>query len=88
MLTEPRTDERHAGLRPVCCSSCGACVLVAKFSPQHTSVQWSLEAMETCSEFGALTAAGAQRALIAGCTSLAESIDSAVAAGHLPIEPP
>jgi hypothetical protein len=63
-------------------------VLVAKFSPQHTSVQWSLEAMETCGEFGALAAAGAQRALISGCTSLRESIESAVASGRLAIEPP
>jgi hypothetical protein len=88
VLTEPRADERHAGVAPVCCASCGATVLVAKFSPQHTSVQWSLEAMDTCGEFGALTAAGADRALISGCASLRESIDAAVASGQLAIEPP
>ena len=34
-------DERHAGLGAVTCDRCAAAVLVAKFSPQHTSVQWS-----------------------------------------------
>ena len=35
------TDERHAGFRRVECDRCAAAVLVVKFSPQHTSVQWS-----------------------------------------------
>jgi hypothetical protein len=61
---------------------------VAKFSPQHTSVQWSLPAMAACLEFGALTAAGEQSALIEGCASLQDSIESAVATGQLQIEPP
>jgi hypothetical protein len=81
-------DERHGGLRAVSCASCGASVLVAKFSPQHTSVQWSLAAMAACLEFGALTAAGEQSALIEGCASLRDNIDSAVASGRLQIEPP
>ena len=81
-------DPRHDGLRPVSCSSCGAVVLVAKFSPQHTSVQWSLAAMGMCSEFGALAAAGGQSALIAGCGGLRSSIDAAVLAGRLPVAPP
>jgi hypothetical protein len=83
-----RADPRHDGLRPVCCSSCGADVLVAKFSAQHTSVQWSLPAMRACREFGALVAAGGQSALIEGCGSLRSSIDAAVLAGRLPVTPP
>jgi hypothetical protein len=63
-------------------------VLVAKFSPQHTSVQWSLPAMRTCLEFGALVAAGGQSALSSGCASLRSSIDAAVLAGRLPVAPP
>jgi hypothetical protein len=34
-------DERRAAFCPVECGRCGAGVLAAKFSPQHTTVQWS-----------------------------------------------
>jgi hypothetical protein len=44
--------------------------------------------MAACLEFGALTAAGEQSALIEGCASLQDSIESAVATGQLQIEPP
>ena len=50
-------DERHASLGPVECARCGAAVLAAKFSPQHTSIQWSAAAVRACAEFGALAAA-------------------------------
>ena len=81
-------DEREAGLRPVECERCGATALVAKFSPQHTSVQWSLESVRACAEFGARAAAGEQTALIATCASLRDSIDRAVLAGRLHVSPP
>jgi hypothetical protein len=50
-------------------------VLAAKFSPQHTSVQWSAEAVRACLEF-----ASSERpsALVEGCASLRDSIDAAV----------
>jgi hypothetical protein len=70
------------------CASCGAAVLVAKFSAEHTSVQWSRLAMRACKEFGALIAAGGQTALSDGCDSLRSSIDAAVHAGRLPVAPP
>jgi hypothetical protein len=81
-------DERESGLRPVECERCGACVLVAKFSPQHTSVQWSMESVYACAEFSARTAAGEQTALIAGCASMRASIDRAVLEGRLEVSPP
>jgi hypothetical protein len=81
-------DEREAGFRPVACGRCGAVALVAKFSPQHTSVQWSLESVRTCAEFGARTAAGEQTALIDTCASLRDSIEAAVRDGRLEISPP
>jgi hypothetical protein len=84
MLTDPRFD----GLRPLCCLSCGASVLVAKFSAQHTSVQWSLPAMLVCHEFGSFAAAGGQTALSPGCGKLRASIDAAVLGGDLPVAPP
>jgi hypothetical protein len=46
----PRADERFRAASPVRCLRCGAEVSVTKFSPQHTSVQWSLSATARCSE--------------------------------------
>ena len=80
-----RQDERHAALRPVDCARCGAAVLAAKFSPQHTSVQWSAAAVRACAEFGALDGLSA---LAEGCGSLRDSIDAAVRAGRLEVSPP
>jgi hypothetical protein len=81
-------DERDAGYTPVACERCGATALVAKFSPQHTSVQWSLESVRACAEFTLRAAAGEQSALIDTCASLRESIDRAVAHGRLEVLPP
>ena len=85
---EPPADEREAGLRPVGCARCGAVVQVAKFSPQHTSVQWSLAAMRACAEFSARAAAGEPSALIDTCGSLRDSIDRAAGEGRLEVQPP
>lgn len=81
-------DERHAALQEVACDRCAAMVGVAKFSPQHTSVQWSLAAVQTCAEFSAREAAGERSALIDTCASLRDSIDRAVAEGRLEVMPP
>ena len=81
-------DERHAAVVPVLCARCGAAVLVAKFSPQHTSVQWSAAAVRACAEFSALAADGRPSALAEGCASLRDSIDAAVADGRLEVSPP
>lgn len=84
----PWADEREAGFRPVECERCGAVALVAKFSPQHTSVQWSLESVRACAEFSVRAAAGEPTALIDTCASLRDSIDRAVRDGRLEISPP
>jgi hypothetical protein len=81
-------DERDTGFTPVACERCGATALVTKFSPQHTSVQWSLESVRTCAEFRARGAAGEPSALIDTCTSLHDSIERAVAEGRLEVLPP
>jgi hypothetical protein len=81
-------DERHAGFRRVDCDRCAAAVLVIKFSPQHTSVQWSRESVRACAEFSARTAAGEQSALIDSCASLRGSIDRALSQGRLEVSPP
>ena len=51
-------DERYGAFCPVECGRCGAGVVAAKFSPQHTSVQWSAEAVRACVEFSAAWALG------------------------------
>jgi len=81
-------DERHAGFRRVECDRCAAAVLVAKFSPQHTSVQWSAASVRACAEFSARAAAGEQTALIDTCVSLRDSIDRALSQGRLEVSPP
>ena len=82
------TDERDAGLRRIECDRCAAAVLVVKFSPQHTSVQWSAASVQACAEFSARAAAGEQSALIGSCGSLRDAIDRAVSQGHLEVSPP
>ncbi|MFC9896996.1 hypothetical protein ACFVMC_25200 [Nocardia sp. NPDC127579] len=59
----------------VSCQACGNRVGVVKFSPAHTSVQWSGAAARTCAQ---ATAGPFQ-----GCPALRRSIDAAVGAGTL-----
>lgn len=78
-------DERAWRYTPVECATCHVVVQVAKFSLQHTSVQWTADAVLRCAEF-----AGADRdtALIPTCASLRDSIDDAVAGGRVEVLPP
>jgi hypothetical protein len=81
-------DDRQWRYCELDCARCGATVEVAKFSPQHTSVQWSQEAVLRCAEFADQIAAGQTSALTATCTSLRASIDDALADGRLAVLPP
>jgi hypothetical protein len=81
-------DERHARSQPVRCARCGVTALVAKFSPQHTSVQWTAAAVRSCAEFRDRGAEGTRSALVEGCATLRTSIDEAVVAGRLSVSPP
>jgi hypothetical protein len=82
-------DERRGSVQPVRCARCGAAVQVAKFSPQHTSVQWTAAAAASCAEFRAVRpAAGSGGGPIEGCRALRDSIDAGVAAGTLAVCPP
>ena len=83
-----RVDDRQWHYGDVACERCGACVLVAKFSPQHTSIQWSQEAVLGCAEFAAAVATGEPSALIATCLSLRASVGAAVTAGRIGVIPP
>ncbi|WP_327144535.1 hypothetical protein [Nocardia sp. NBC_01327] len=64
-------------MEQVSCRSCGTCVLVEKFSPQHTSVQWNNAAVAACTE---LSTTGLKSHT---CAALRASIDEAVASGAL-----
>ncbi len=81
-------DERVATFCAVECGRCGARVLAAKFSPQHTSVQWTEAAVSACAEFSVAAALGRASALVQGCGSLRDSIDAAVTDGRLEVSPP
>jgi len=83
-----RPDERQSRYCPVECETCGAVVLAAKFSVQHTSVQWDAAALGQCAEFARRTAAGEQTPLIERCASMRASIDAAALTGRLPVSPP
>jgi hypothetical protein len=71
-------DYLHGGLTPVDCGRCAASVLVKKHSLQHTSVQWSTDAVRKCAEF-----ASGDSAHIPTCLALRDSIDLAVKLGRL-----
>jgi len=83
-----RDDERAWRYADVGCGRCGAVVEVAKFSPQHTSVQWDAAAVQRCAEFSAAVTGGTPSALIATCASLRASIDAAVCDGRVEVLPP
>jgi hypothetical protein len=83
-----RVDERAWRYADVECERCRAVVQVAKFSLQHTTVQWTAQAVLSCAEFSASVGAGGTSALIATCASLRASIDRAVADGQLEVLPP
>ena len=83
-----RPDERTSQYVPVECLECGATVLAAKFSLQHTSVQWDTAAVRQCAEFAARTAVGEQTPLIERCGAMRASVESAALEGRLPVSPP
>ena len=65
------------------CAMCGNEVLVEKFSPTHTSVQWLADAQTACPEFARAAAAGVEVNRIPSCLALRDTIEGAVRAGRL-----
>jgi hypothetical protein len=87
-LEGQQSFQRGPGETEVCCEGCGAVVLAAKFSIQHTSVQWDAAAVRRCAEFGRRVAAGEQTPLIERCEAMRASIEAAALDGRLPVAPP
>jgi hypothetical protein len=83
-----RLDERQSRYCPVECAECGAVVLAAKFSVQHTSVQWDAAAVRQCAEFARRAARGEQTPLIERCDAMRASLEEAALEGRLPVAPP
>ena len=83
-----RPDERQSRYCPVECGTCGAVVRAAKFSFQHTSVQWDAAALRRCAEFARRAAAGEHTPLIERCASMRASLEAAALSGDLPVSPP
>ncbi|GAC79914.1 MULTISPECIES: hypothetical protein [Gordonia] len=66
--------------------SCGTCtnrVLVEKFSPTHTSVQWLDDSENACPEFAERVARGEKTQNIPTCLALRDAIEKAVHDGKL-----
>jgi len=88
MTVAVRSDDRQSRYCEVECTACGAVVQAAKFSVQHTSVQWDAAAVRQCAEFARRTAVGERTPLIERCASMRESIEAAALSGRLPVAPP
>lgn len=68
-------------MQPLACHTCDARVSVAKYSPAHTSIQWSAEASRTCREMAAAKAAGGGYLL--RCEALDRTVDAAATQGEI-----
>lgn len=79
-----RVDNRltDAPMHPVECQSCGAIVHARKSSWQQTSVQWTQEAMRTCTGWDAGWPA---RGRFPNCAAMTASIAHAVVEGELAV---
>jgi hypothetical protein len=65
-------------MQPVDCARCGTTVLVSKFSPEQTSIQWQVEST-VCPERTSLEVGQT-------CPALADSIRDAVLAGSVGVQ--
>ncbi|BBX88734.1 hypothetical protein H5U98_27245 [Mycolicibacterium boenickei] len=80
-----RDRERYltSGLVSVDCRFCHVAVQVKKLSAEHTSVQWSSEAVQRCATFSEIRSNGGDPARARSCPRLTDSIKHAVAEGCL-----
>ncbi|MFF0816693.1 hypothetical protein ACFYVR_16300 [Rhodococcus sp. NPDC003318] len=75
-------------MRELKCGTCGTRVLVEKYSPTHTSVQWQGDAQSSCPEFARRAALGEPSSAIPTCHALRDSIERAVYDGVLETDSP
>ena len=73
-------------MQPLVCQTCDARVSVAKYSPAHTSIQWTADAKQSCHEMASASAVGnANCGYVLRCAALDRSIDHAVTRGDIPM---
>ncbi|EGD53406.1 hypothetical protein [Gordonia neofelifaecis] len=71
----------------VTCTSCSNKVLVEKFSPVHTSVQWMSEnSAAACPEFAERAKRGEDINHVPNCLALRDSIEAQVRLGNIPTD--
>ncbi|TCN50754.1 hypothetical protein EV641_11130 [Rhodococcus sp. SMB37] len=70
-------------MQSLACHACGTCVLVAKYSPAHTSIQWTGSSEGTCHELAAARELDTAAYLLR-CGALDHTVDVAVAEGRIP----
>ncbi len=67
------------------CRQCQARVMVRKNSEHHTSIQWTEEAVASCTTFAAMSGQEGGRPVHSACPRLVASIEEAVREGAVPI---
>lgn len=82
VLSLDSAEEGIRKLQPLACHTCAARVSVAKYSPAHTSIQWTTEASRTCREMTAPVTVGCGGYLLR-CEALDRTVDEAVARGEI-----
>ena len=70
-------------MQEITCADCATTVLVEKFSPSHTSVQWLDDASRECPRIAREVAAGAHPSAIPTCPALRDSIERSARSGLL-----
>ncbi|TQF74644.1 hypothetical protein FK531_00615 [Rhodococcus spelaei] len=75
-------------MQELSCTSCGNRVLVERYSPTHTSVQWLADAESACPEFARRAALGEHSNWIPTCSALRDSIEQATREGVLETDAP
>ena len=70
-------------MQELTCATCATTVLVEKFSPSHTSVQWLDDAERCCPQIARLVAAGEILSAVPTCPALRDSIEYAARSGVL-----
>lgn len=82
---EDRELYTRSRLVEVACLDCRAPVMVLKNSEHHTSIQWTAEAVASCTTFAAMSGQEGGRPVHAACPRLVASIEEAVRDGAVPI---
>ena len=68
-------------MQELSCTTCGNRVLVEKYSPTHTSIQWLTDAEQSCPRFAEQAEIGTHSMWIPTCTALRDSIERAAVDG-------